>query len=281
MTKESLMEFQATINSANPVSGGAVVVVSVNHGRDVKVTAQDFRAAVQNKCGHKMTALAGSFHVIESSPFRTLVRGAVVPTHDVLPFNKDNMQGFKSLSASIYEDGEENIWTLQQSENGNYLVKSNNVDDLSDITALMSSLASSPIPGSDNAYFSAVASAAAEIKTAQGGDFITYLHQGELCAGIVVASLSGDNDEQSLMIMNGTEERADVIDPEQVTCIQTDIESVSCSGLTLNIPEHLASQSASASQTIEKLVSYYQKVYGHNQTFFSKLEQQIRSHAWA
>lgn len=274
------MNFQTTINNAMPISGGAMVIVSVSHGKDANVSPETFRAALQNIAGHKMTALSGSFQVIEHSAYRTIVRGAMVPAKEIIPYNKDNMIGFKSLSASIYEDGSENIWTLKQGANGDYLVKANNVDDISDIAQLMASLSSSPIPGSDNAYFSAVASASQEIKTAKGGDFVTYMHQGNLCAGLAVASLSTD-DGDSLMVLNGKEERADLIDPEQVTSIQDNVESVSCAGLTLNIPEHLASQSASASETIEKLVSYYQKVYGHNTTFFGKLEQQIRGHAWA
>lgn len=275
------MNFQTTINNATPISGGAVVIVSVSHGKEVNVSPEDFRAALQNQAGHKMTALAGSFQVIERSPFRTIVRGAMVPTKEVIPYNKDNMVGFKSLSASIYEDASEAIWTLNKGDNGDYLVKANNVDDIADIAQLMASLSSSPIPGSDNAYFSAVASATQEIKTAKGGDYVTYMHQGTLSAGLVIASLSSDTEGDSLMVLNGKEERVDVIDPEQVTSIQDNIESVSCSGLTLHVPEHLASQSSTASETIEKLVSYYQKVYGHNATFFSKLEQQIRGHAWA
>lgn len=274
------MTFQTTINNAMPISGGAMVIVSVSHGKDAKVSPENFRAALQNIAGHKMTALAGSFQVIEHSSYRTIVRGAMVPAKEIIPYNKDNMAGFKSLSASIYEDASESIWTLKQGDNGDYLVKANNVDDIADIAQLMSSLSSSPIPGSDNVYFSAVASASQEIKTAKGGDFVTYMHQGNLCAGLAVASLSTD-DGDTLMVLNGKEERADLIDPEQVTSIQDNVESVSCAGLTLNIPEHLASQSASASETIEKLVSYYQKVYGHNTTFFGKLEQQIRGHAWA
>jgi hypothetical protein len=273
--------FQAKINSATPISGGAIVIVSVSHGRDQVISPEQFRAEMQNVAGHKMTALAGSFQVIESGPFRKLVRGAMVPTREVIPFNRDNMRGFHSLSASIYQDESENMWQLKQDSSGDYLVKANNIDDIADIEQLMASLSSSPIPGSDNAYFSAVASVQEEVKSAKGGDFITYFNKGALCGGIVVASLSEENDDESLVVLHGKEEAVDVIDHSQVTSIQDNIESVSCAGLTLNVPEHLASQSASASETIEKLVSYYQKVYGHNATFFSKLEQQIRGHAWA
>lgn len=267
-----------SLNSAKAIGGGAIVVATINHGKDQRVSAEDFRAGVQNLAGHDMYALAGTFQVLDQSPFRTIVRGAMAPAIETLPFNEGKMQGFRSLSSSIYEDDKERMWSLHEDDNGKYLVRANTVDNHDEIAALLQSVCSSPVAGTDNHYFSAVASAAEDISAVQGGDAAVYLHQGESKFGIVVASVE-TNEGDRLVVLSSSGE-VDTIEPEQVVSCRAANDSTGV-GLDLKIPTALESESSSAAQTIETLVSYYQKVYGFNQTYFGKLEGIIRGHAWA
>lgn len=269
---------KVTINQATAIAGGAIILASISHGHNQTVTAADFHRQIQHDTKHNMMAVANSFTVVDQGPYRTIVRGAVVPTVDVIPFHDGQMNGFKSISASIYEDENDNMWSLKQEANGKYLVRANNVDNASEIEELMKSLCSSPVPGSDNCFFTAVASAQQDVQSVAGGEFALYLQEGNLTAGIVLASLNADG-EEGLYVLDAKGQNLDLISVAQVLNHKPLNETIN--GLSLQIPEHLQAEASSAGETIEKLVNFYQKVYGFNRTYFDKFEAIIRGHAWA
>lgn len=269
---------QVKITSFKALAGGAMIIADVSHGLNKVVSSAEFHAGLQQLTRSNMMAVAGSFQVIESSPYRTLVRGAAIPTKDVIRY-QEGMAGFRSLSKSIYEDDNDNMWSLTTNADGKYLVRANNVDNATEINELMASLCSSPVPGSDNAYFSAVASAEHSKEEVQSGDFALYLQKGELRAGIVLASVSADGSD-ALAVLAPKEEELDIIDPDQIMTYSSLSSAPELSGLKLTVPEHLTAE-AGADATVDKLVSFYQKVYGFNRTYWDKFEAIIRGHAWA
>lgn len=268
------------IHSSKVNAGAASIVASIYHGRNEKFEAGDIHSAFQKQTKNKMMALSGSFTVLDQGPQRTLVRGILVPTRDVIPFNS-NTQGFKSLSASIYSDDSDNIWRLSKSANGQVLIRAGQIEDPAEIQAMMQSCSSAIKPGSDNLFFTSISKVNKVETNFEVNDAITYQHDGELRFGVVAEHVSASNDQgaevDALAVYCPETETLDIVDPSMVAVASNITEH---EGLT--IPETLSfTATASDSNYADTLVNYYKQVYGFNAEFFAELEKRIRSHAFA
>lgn len=268
--------FQVKIHQSRILGGGAEVVASINHPVHAKPDAKVLHQRLRDLTGNNMYALASSFSVIDKSPNRTLVRGFMIPTKDILPVVGEMPANMQSLSRNMYMDDQDNIWRLEKNETGDFLVRANKIDDPAEIASMMQACCSAVAPGTDNYYFSALAGCNTAMDNVQGGDFALYVQAGELRAGIVAATLIGEEGQEALYVANAGED-VDCIERGQVVnavAVGTQVE-----GAQLNIP--VEAEALANAQAIETLVSYWQKVYGFNPEYFSKLEAIIRGHSFA
>lgn len=275
------------IHSSKTVGGAARVIASIFTSGNKPDTNAMFQQ-LQDATKSNMYALASSFSVIDQGPQRTIVRGFLVPAHEAVPYHK-GLAGFKSLSSTVYQDENDQMWSLKRTEDGEFLIRANVVDDPAEINMLMQACCSSPVVGSDNAYFSSLSSAEQNVRSVAPNDFVSYVQAGELRFGVVIASAQEDG-EEALMIYNKQYDAVDCIDSEQVAHAAT-IGEVDV-GVDLVIPTHLQNieadlhdpMQATASQqqeTVERLVSYWQQVWGYGPEYFAAFERIIRGHAFA
>ena len=178
----------------------------------------------------------------------------------------------------MYLDQDENIWSVEQSENGGKVcVRSNTVDNPEELQDLLSKCSSRIPAGNDPSYFEAVASAQPTIPNS--GDFITFVHESATHFGVVLSSVFEEDTVNSytgecvVLAADGSE--AVQISEDQIVgnVGQVDYE---------DLPQEMASVSAGnvGKSQIEQVVDYYKKVFGHRPDFFKQLEQRIRQHAF-
>lgn len=276
-----------SIHSQQVCGGVASIVASIYRKPGSSIDPSEFRQELQSRAGNKMFALAGSFSILDDGPQRVIVRGHMVPAREVLPFNEGQMAGFSSLSRNVYQDEEENMWSLKDTGNGKFLIRANVIDDPTEIQQLMQSCSSAVPVGTDRLYFSCLQQAQKNIESVSGGDAVLYAHSGELRFGIVLTSASSDDgDNDTLLVLNQEHNTVDVVGREQVAAagavgIQVEDE-------TLVIPEHLqqpqvAIEAAASEQTetVTKLVDYWKKVWGYGPEYFAAFERIIRGHTFA
>jgi hypothetical protein len=266
------------ITQATGIPGGARVVVSVTHGVTEKVSAEHVHTGVRNAFKNKMIAVAGSFRTIDMSPIRTLLVGHVTPTRDAIPVPQSgNIDGMVSVSRNMYRDDEDNLWSLRQSEDGNFLVRANGVDNPAEIQELMKACCSTVRVGSDNHYFQSLSRTAETIDNIQSGDYVSYVQGGELRFGVAAASVIDENENETLYVVAGND-NVDAIGRDQLIDGVT-IGTTKVEGVELVVPDELAS--LSSSNLAQDLLTFWQKVYGFNPTYFGKLEAIIRGHSFA
>lgn len=268
--------FNVKIHQSRILGGGAEVVASINHPVHATPEKGVLLSRLRDLAQNNMYALAGSFSVIDKSPNRTLVRGFMIPTKDILPVGSEMPANMQSLSRNTYMDDQDNIWRLEKNAEGNFLVRANKIDDPAEIASMMKACCSAVAPGTDNYYFSALAGCQKGIEGVQGGDAALYVQAGELRFGVVAATVVGEDGQEALYIATASED-VDCIDRSQVVnaiAVGTQVE-----GSELAIPGE--AEALANAQAIETLVSYWQKVYGFNPEYFSKLEAIIRGHSFA
>lgn len=268
--------FNVKIHQSRILGGGAEVVASINHPVHAKAESGVLFNRLRDLAQNNMFALAGSFSVIDKSPTRTLVRGFMVPTKDILPVGTEMPANMQSLSRNTYMDDQDNIWRLEKNDEGNFLVRANKIDDPTEIASMMKACCSAVAPGTDNYFFSALAGCQNSLESIQGGDLALYVQAGELRVGVVAAAVVGEEGQEALYVANASED-VDCIDRLQVVNaipVGTKVE-----GVELNIPGE--AEALANAQAIETLVSYWQKVYGFNPEYFGKLEAIIRGHSFA
>ena len=273
------MSITAHIKQSAVLDGStAMVDAIITHGNRDGVDGKSAAFAVQASVENNLVPLAGSMRIIENAPYRTTVRLAMAAANEVIPF-QDGMDGFQSVSSNIYMDKNENIWSLRENEAGKVLIRSNSIDDASEIGQLLESCSNvneSTANSRDRQFFQAVASAETRHGTNNVGsqDFVTFAHNGELHNGFIVTAMV---DEQNLYT-------------GQFTAIafsdNPDQQPVTISGAAVvqnhGVPayEEPAAMEVSTS-SVNDLISYYRKIYGHNAKFFREMEKQIRGYAFS
>lgn len=273
------MSATAHIKQSTVLDGAtAMVDAIITHGSREGVDGKTAAFAVQASVESNLVPIAGSMRVIENSPYRTTVRLAMAAANEVVPY-EDGMDGFKSVSSNIYMDNNENIWSLRQNEAGKVLVRSNSIDDASEIGQLLESCSNvneATANSRDRQFFQAVASAEVRQGTNALGsqDFVTFAHNGAVHNGFIVTAMTDENHQPNGMFTAVA--FSDNPDQQPVT--------ISASAVIQNhgVPGYEEPNDMQVStSSVSSLVSYYRKIYGHNAEFFRKLEQQIRGYAFS
>lgn len=235
--------------------------------------------ALQEVTGHNLVPIASCSKVIEHTPYKTTVRAFMSVASEAIPY-VDGMEGFQSVSSNIYMDAEEKIWSLRQSESGKTLVRSHVIDDQAEIAELLnacSNVTDLTANSRDQGYFQAVASIVQD--RANPADLVSFVAGGVLQLGIVAATHENEQgmplDTMTVIACNA--ENAVSIDHANIVENFGDMVSSSSNPEGYAEPENeMVSQSGNAS--VEDIVSYWKRVYGHNTAFFAKMESQIRSY---
>ena len=265
---------KAFIKGSSVLDGNTAAITAVITHQPNAFDAKQMLGSITNACNSKMTALAGSFNMLHKSATQTVVHGAVAATKDVLDYDPATC-GFKSISSNMFMDDESAVWNLRHSEGKKILVKSNFVDDVSEIGTLLQSCSSvnkNNIYGNDKdlaSHVSTVRSAQASIKQ---GAFVSVASGGRLIQGAVVAVAYDKDDAAGKLQILPTDSsepvlvsRSSVMHNETIAC--SDIEG--------------GFQSCSGSNSMERLLQYYGKLYETHPEYFAQISERIHNYAFA
>lgn len=273
------MSLSAHIKQSAVLDGNTAMVDAViTHSGRGAVDGEQARFALQAAVNNDLVPIAGSMRVLEVSPYRTTVRAAMMAASEVVPY-QEGMAGFTSVSSNIYMDEKEGIWSLRQSESGQVLIRSNAIDDASEIGELLESCSNvnaGTAFSRDQQYFQAVASANTRhgVDRITPQDFVTFAHAGEVHNGFIVTA---HVDENGAPMGTFTAVAFSDNPDQQPVTIKADAV-IHNHGVPAYVePEGMQVSVSSAND----LVSYYRKIYGHNVEFFRELEKRIRGYALA
>lgn len=271
----------AKIRDYQVINGDHVLVTaSVNHQVDAQINPADVLISLHNATGGRLSAVAGSFVTLGEEPVRTIVQGVMSMSRAVIPFS-DNLeqQGFRSLSSNMFLDQNEQIWSVQEGENGGKVcVRSNAIDNPEELQGLLAKCTTTISAGADPSYFTAVASG--QVATPNGGDFLTFVDSGQTKFGVVVASVYENEQADSytgdvIVLASDGDQEVKISDAQ----IVANVGAVNYEDL----PEELAATAAGnvGKSQIGQMVDYYKKVFSYRPDFFKQLEQRIRQHSYA
>jgi len=273
------MSITAHVKQSTVLDGStAMVTAIITHGSREGVDGKSAAFALQASVDSNLIPIEGSMRVIENTPYRTSVRLAMSAANEVIPF-EDGMAGFSSVSSNIYMDSKENIWSLRQNEAGKVLVRSNAIDDASEIGQLLescSNVTEATANSRDRQFFQSVASAGVlrGINKIDSQDFVSFAHAGKMHNGFVVTALVNDQHQPtghlSVIAFNDNPDQQPVTIREEAIVQNHGIPGY-------EEPESMEVSTSSAND----LISYYRKIYGHNAQFFRELEKQIRGYAFS
>lgn len=230
------------------------------------VKAADILASLSNACGNQFTAAKNSVKVLDTGRVNAVVRAVMVPAIDVLPLEtaQANMQ---SLSKNMFLDGEENMWTLRESESGNVVVRALTIDNPDELVSMMASCSSTASNGNDPFTHNIINRYEQELANVQGGDFISYYssESGAVVAGFVVAEVE-DSGHTKLLALSSNSQTPEMIERSAVITY--------VSGDEIQYPEDVK-VSVSASTDSNRLIQYYKQVLGYNPEYFKNIEAMI------
>ena len=228
------------------------------------VKAADILASLSAACNNQFTAAKNSVKILDTGRVNAVVRAVMVPAIDVLPLEtaQANMQ---SLSKNMFLDGEDNMWTLRESESGNVVVRALTIDNPEELVAMMSSCSS--VGNNDPFTHNIINKYEQELANVQGGDFISFYssESSSVVAGFVVAEVE-DNGHTKLLALSSNSQTPEMIERSAVITY--------ISGDEIQYPEDVK-VSVSASADSNRLIQYYKQVLGYNPEYFKNIEAMI------
>tara|TARA_B100000214_G_scaffold357534_2_gene317202 strand:+ start:3819 stop:4637 length:819 start_codon:yes stop_codon:yes gene_type:complete len=253
------------------------VTASVHHGRGQSVDPKQVMVDLHAETEGKLSAVANSFVTINDEPIRTLIQGIMTLSHAVLPVTGDmEKHGFRSLSSNIFMDKDENIWNVEETEDGKVAVRSNTIDNPDELQGLLAKCCVKQVSGTDPAYFEAVASSVPDAP--ESGAYVSFVHDAKTKFGFVLSSVFASESSSSytgdvLVVAEGVKEPLQISEKQIVANVGQ-----------LDYPEPDLETAASGNVGVsqkQQLVDYYQKVFGHAPQYFAELQKRIRQHVFA
>lgn len=260
------------IDSINSVS--SVALVQVLHDQEQSVNPEAFAASVSAATQNDLAVISGSASIVESGKGVSMIRCLLRKTEDVIPLTSN--QGMVALSANMYMDQKERMWTVRSSESGDVLVRQAAANDNEDLINLIRSVSSaspemfaSQMPttaGALNAYENVLANA-------QAGDMASYVSEsGNLEVGFLAARVQDLGNTTFLMVsQSGDNSR---VDSRQLVAV------LSGQHIDGECFPAIDSVSAAIGTNVEKLVDYYTKVFSYRPDYLAKLVERIRNHTF-
>lgn len=266
---------QAFASQVRALNNQALVMyANVIHGNTdfSKVNKAEVVASLSAACDNQFKPAPNSVVVLDSGRVAATVRAIMVPAVDVLPV--ESASSMTSVSKNMFMDGQDNMWTLRESESGNVIVRALQIDDPEELVDMMSSCSSaSNSTQTDPMIKAAINKYEGDLNTVQGGDFISFFssESATIVGGIVVAEVE-DNGVTQLLCISSTSGNTEMVDRGAVVSY--------VSGDEVEYPEDVK-VSVSASTDANRLIQYYKKVLGYNPAYFAKLSAIILGHSFA
>lgn len=265
---------QAFASQVRALNNQALVMyANVIHGHTdfSKVNKAEVVASLSAACDHQFKPAANSIVVLDSGRVAATVRAIMVPAVDILPV--ESASSMTSISKNMFMDGQDNMWTLRESESGNVIVRALQIDDPEELVDMMSSCSSASAANvADPMIKAAINKYEGDLGTVQGGDFVSFFssESASIVGGIVVAEVE-DNGETNLLCLS-TSGNHELVDRASIVSY--------VSGDEIEYPEDVK-VSVSASTDANRLIQYYKKVLGYNPAYFAKLSAIILGHSFA
>lgn len=190
------------------------------------------------------------------------VIGFVNTNHEVQPIEQnDPLTGYKNVAANMYLDDEENLWSLEETAGGKYLVR-NGTDDLP--TVLSSVKRSRPTGAPMLASLASV--------DVTSGELVAFVdHQNDVSYGMVIGSKQGDADTKAILAF-GSGKLVRVHKDLIVTAVTVEFgnkDKIGDRPVTAGVPDP------------EKMIEYYRKAYSYNADYLEKVIRDIEEQAAA
>lgn len=261
-------------NFALAGEGLARVTMEITHNAGSRADNSLAIRSLEQKLEGRMTAVAGSFAVIDKGNYADRVSGIVAVTRQSIPATDIVLKDFRATASNMFMDEEQDMWVLRKTEAGGLLVKTTGIDDDMTLVSLLESHSSAGFRNSHE-WGSVTASASALARAVEGGAFVSYVTPDNLIAhGYVVASVADTTD---IVVLPVGSDATETVSRVAVTEIhdQTDFPAIEAT------PEdQLAEVVASARGEIDLafLTEYYKKVFQRSPKFYQMFMSRLNAH---
>lgn len=235
--------------------------------------------AIRDRFDGRMCAVAGSVQVVDKGPVSDTVTGVLsVVRESIAVASSEDMNGFRAIASNMFLDEEDRMWTLNKTEAGSLLIRSNGIDDDQALLGMLHAVASSAATSMQAQQLAAVASSVKN--QIEAGKFASYVNvNNELATGFIVAVASDENSSQ-VVILPGADAEAESVDANAVVEVQ-DVPNDVLPSLSEDEQIQISIAASRGAVNIEMMLDYYRKVFGHRPDYYDQLAQRIRSHAFA
>ncbi len=260
-------------NFALAGAGLARITVEVTHNTASRADHSVVASAIEARLDGRMTAVAGSFDILEQGQYTDRLSGIVSVKRQAVPVGDTCPAGFRAMASNMFMDDESDMWVLRKTEAGGLLVKTTGIDDDMTLVGLLEANCSAGFRNSPD-YGRVTASSQALANSVEGGQYVSYVTIDNLIShGFVVASVA-DSDEVVVLPQSGEEE---IIKRAAVTEVhaQDDFPQVEPSAEE-KVEEVVAS--ARGEVDLSFLLEYYKKVFARSPAYFAAFAQRARSH---
>lgn len=245
----------------------ARIVAQASAGATAEQVMKGMRAQFKG-----ITPVAGSFISVAKSAASHTFEGIVGLVNERVVLTDENRGQFKAVAGSMYADGDENLWTLNQTASGDILVKSICGDDV----ALMSQLVSlSSVDYNDFETRSPLQENAEMRAVVQGGDLIEFVSPTTQAVemGIAAAALvNADGTDTHQIHVTRRDGVGETINRELiVACAEHEIEED---------PEDVASVATAANIDMNMIASYYARVFARRPEYYDMFMARFRAHSF-
>lgn len=263
--------------------GMARVVCSVTHAGNSRDDHSAVASAMRKKFLGKMEAVAGSFVSLSSGQFQEQIAGVISVVREAMPATKENLKGFRSVSANMFMDEEEKMWVVRKSSAGDLVVKTTGIDDdMSLLKILNQACAGSSSLSSVSDFRQMVAHASAVSDHVTGGDFVSYVNQNnEIACGFVVATAhdvdTPDVTQAIILPVDGDQE--EVVNVKAITEVHPtdsfpEVETTQQEGVDVAVA------AARGTTSLQTILDYYKRIYARSPKFYAMFASRLKAHAF-
>ncbi len=257
--------------------GLARVVARVIHTAASRVNPGLIAQALLNKTDNRLSAVAGSFRVMDRGPLSDTVTGILSYNRESIAVaSSDDMKGFTAVASNMFMDDEERMWNLHKTESGSLLVRSSGIDDDQALIGLLASLSSSPQTSTEGRQLTAMASSLRD--RVEGGQFVSFVNANNMLAHGFVVVTAADTDDA--IVLTGEKDEPEAIKTNSVT----EIHELGADAPQVELSEQeqvdVAVASAAGRVSLDMMVDYYRRMFAASPEYFEQFKQRLLSHGF-
>lgn len=263
---------KAYISQVTPINQTHVAaVVHVIHGHQEDIR-DNVAAAISESTNREFMSVSGSITLLESTNTETFLRCIMAQTKDIKPASEATTM--TALSANMYMDASEQLWSLKANAGNDILVRSSDLNNSEELLEMIASCSSvrgfqDGLRSKYPAIYKKHEAHMAELATASGGDMVSFVSESATHVGFIAAQVQ-DVDKFSYLVVDNAGEQ------HSISCDQI-VALMDGSNLT-EFPD--VGVSMSSSIDVNKLVDYYKRVFSYNPEYYDRIENIIRQHAF-